>query len=228
MEWRRLTQPEEPAFGRAMALYEASFPRHEQRLPDEQRAVLSHPEYHFIQLFDGAEFVGLLLYWEAEDFRYVEHFCVRPELRGRRYGAKALEELGRDGKTVVLEIDPPVDDIARRRQGFYQRCGFAVNPYPHVHPPYRPEYPGHELVVLSSPRALTPAEYGAFACYLSAVVKASHTPVRPSRAASSRAAATMATKPRSRESRRERLGCSAAPRKEAVTRFSPAKGKPRK
>lgn len=40
------------------------------------------------------------------------------------------------------------------------------------HPPYRPEYPGHELVVLSSPRALTPAEYGAFACYLSAVVMA--------------------------------------------------------
>ena len=62
MEWRRLTQPEEPASGRAMALYEASFPRHEQRLPDEQRAVLSHPEYHFTQLFDGAEFVGLLLY----------------------------------------------------------------------------------------------------------------------------------------------------------------------
>ena len=76
------------------------------------------------------------------------------------------------GKPVVLEIDPPVDEIARRRQGFYQRCGFAVNPYPHVHPPYRPEYPGHELVVLSSPRALTPAEYGAFACYLSAVVMA--------------------------------------------------------
>ncbi len=116
--------------------------------------------------------MGLLLYWEAEDFRYVEHFCVRPELRGRRYGAKALEVLGRDGKPVVLEIDPPVDEIARRRQGFYQRCGFAVNPYPHVHPPYRPEYPGHELVVLSSPRALTPAEYGAFACYLSAVVMA--------------------------------------------------------
>ncbi len=34
-----------------------AFPRHEQRLPDEQRAVLSHPEYHFIQLFDGAEFI---------------------------------------------------------------------------------------------------------------------------------------------------------------------------
>ena len=172
MEWRRLTQPEEPAFGRAMALYEASFPRHEQRLPDEQRAVLSHPEYHFIQLFDGAEFVGLLLYWEAEDFRYVEHFCVRPELRGRRYGAKALEELGRDGKTVVLEIDPPVDDIDRRRQGFYQRCGFAVNPYPHVHPPYRPGYTGHQLVVMTGPEPWSRARWEDFSRFLRETVMA--------------------------------------------------------
>ena len=166
MEWRRLTQPEEPAFGRAMALYEASFPRHEQRLPDEQRAVLSHPEYHFIQLFDGAEFVGLLLYWEAEDFRYVEHFCVRPELRGRRYGAKALEELGRDGKTVVLEIDPPVDEISIRRQHFYERCGFARNPFSHVHPPYRKGFQGHPLVVMSAPEALSQEAYDRFAQYL--------------------------------------------------------------
>ena len=166
MEWRRLTQPEEPAFGRAMALYEASFPRHEQRLPDEQRAVLSHPEYHFTQLFDGAEFVGLLLYWEAEDFRYVEHFCVRPELRGRRYGAKALEELGRDGKTVVLEIDPPVDEISVRRQHFYERCGFSKNSFPHLHPPYRKGFQGHPLVVMSAPGALIQKAYDRFAGYL--------------------------------------------------------------
>lgn len=51
MEWRRLTQPEEPAFGRAMALYEASFPRHEQRLPDEQRAVLVPPGVPFHPAF---------------------------------------------------------------------------------------------------------------------------------------------------------------------------------
>ena len=149
-----------------------SFPVHEQRLRERQEGVLGHPEYHCDLLCQGETRVGLLMWWAGPGFRYVEHFCVRPELRGHRYGANALEELGRDGKTVVLEIDPPVDEIARRRQGFYQRCGFAVNPYPHVHPPYRPEYPGHELVVLSSPRALTPAEYGAFACYLSAVVMA--------------------------------------------------------
>ena len=166
MEWRRLTQPEEPAFGRAMALYEASFPRHEQRLPDEQRAVLSHPEYHFIQLFDGAEFVGLLLYWEAEDFRYVEHFCVRPELRGRRYGAKALEELGRDGKTEVLEIDPPVDDISIRRRHFYERLGFVANPYEYIHPSFRKPFTPHQLILMSYPGPLTYDEARGFADFV--------------------------------------------------------------
>ena len=172
MEHIRIIAPGDPGFDWLYDLYMQSFPVHEQRLRERQEGVLGHPEYHCDLLCQGETRVGLLMWWAGPGFRYVEHFCVRPELRGRRYGAKALEELGRDGKTVVLEIDPPVDEIARRRQGFYQRCGFAVNPYPHVHPPYRPEYPGHELVVLSSPRALTPAEYGAFACYLSAVVRA--------------------------------------------------------
>ena len=104
MEWRRLTQPEEPAFGRAMALYEASFPRHEQRLPDEQRAVLSHPEYHFTQLFDGAEFVGLLLYWEAEDFRYVEHFAIAPQLRGQSWGCAICTLLVVSDLLVIMKV----------------------------------------------------------------------------------------------------------------------------
>ena len=102
----------------------------------------------------------------------MEHFAIQPELRGSGLGGRVMEKLMGQGKPVVLEIDPPVDETARRREGFYRRAGFYPNPWPHIHPPYRPEYPGHELVVLSSPRALTPAEYGAFACYLSAVVMA--------------------------------------------------------
>jgi len=45
-----------------------------------------------------------------------------------------------------------VDEIARRRKGFYERCGYAENPYPHVHPPYHCGNKGHELVVMSAPR----------------------------------------------------------------------------
>lgn len=59
-----------------------------------------------------------MLCWEAEDFIYVEHFCVLPELRGRGCGARALGLLAREGKTVILEIDPPIDEISRRSKIF--------------------------------------------------------------------------------------------------------------
>ena len=85
-------------------------------------------------------------------------------------GTEAIELLAGEDKPVILEIDQPVDEISRRRQAFYKRAGFATNSHAHVHPPYRPENPGHALVVMSRPLPLTKGEYAAFAAYLSDVV----------------------------------------------------------
>ena len=166
----RLTDPGDPRLTPALELYCGSFPPHELRPLASQQAILSHPDYTFGLLYDGEEFVGLLLYWETRTFRYVEHFCIQPALRGRRYGAHALELLAEDGKPTILEIDPPVDDISTRRRAFYLRCGYYENPWPHVHPPYTPGVPGHVLAFLSHPRPLDEAEYADFAAYLSQVV----------------------------------------------------------
>lgn len=92
------------------------------------------------------------------------------ELRGRKYGQRALEKLNEKGKTVILEIDPPVDEISIRRKGFYERCGFRANPYEHVHPAYHRACEGHRLVVMSCPGQLTGEQYDAFAAYLGGVV----------------------------------------------------------
>ena len=59
-----------------------------------------------------------------------------------------------------------VDEISLRREAFYERCGYRANIHPHVHPPYRAGFPGHELVVMSRPEKLSHAEYGEFAEYL--------------------------------------------------------------
>ena len=107
-----------------------------------------------------------MLYWETDDFIYVEHFCILPEMRSRRYGQRILEKLSEQGKVIILEIDPPVDEISVRRKGFYERCGFAENPYHHVHPPYHRGNSGHELVVMSSPRQISSAEYENYNQYL--------------------------------------------------------------
>ena len=93
-----------------------------------------------------------------------------PARRGQGLGTAALDLFAKAGKPAILEIDPPVDAVSRRRQTFYERAGFFANPHPHIHPPYRPENSGHALVVMSRPRPLTKGEYAAFAAYLADVV----------------------------------------------------------
>lgn len=166
MRFERVNSEEHPMYEKAMALYRERFPLHEQRLAASQKRILSDAAYHFVVIWDAAVFVGLILYWETQMYQYVEHFCILPEMRGRKYGQNALELLGRQGKTIILEIDPPVDAISVRRKGFYERCGFYENPYTHVHPPYRQGNSGHELIILSFPHRVTQTAYDDFKVYL--------------------------------------------------------------
>ena len=170
MRFERLTDCHDPRYEAARALYGKSFPRHEQREAASQAAILTHSDYRFNLIYDGDEFVGLLLCWETDNFIYVEHFCIELDKRGRRYGSHALELLGAEGKTVILEIDPPVDEISIRRRGFYERAHFQANPYSHVHPAYHANCKEHELVIMSAPAPIDRAQYGAFNDYLRAVV----------------------------------------------------------
>ena len=170
MEFRRMTSAGHSNYEKAMALYRSIFPYHELREEASQERIMSHPQYHFDCVYDGTCWAGLILYWETESFIYVEHFCIFPKLRGQKYGQRALEKLNEKGKPVILEIDPPVDEISIRRKGFYERCGFTANPYEHVHPAYHKGYEGHKLVVMSCPGQLTGEQYDAFAAYLGGVV----------------------------------------------------------
>ena len=166
----RVLSPEHPGYGAALALYGVSFPAHEQREAASQSRILGDARYHFELIFDGEEFVGDLLYWDMSNYAYVEHFCILPGKRSRRYGERTLAQLGRAGKPVILEIDPPVDAISVRRRGFYERCGYFENPFPHIHPPYHAGNRGHDLVIMSSPAPISGELYDTFARDLRDVV----------------------------------------------------------
>lgn len=170
MIFERITTPEHPLYADAIGLYQISFPLHEQREEASQIEILGNPEYHFDAVCDGNNFIGEILYWNIANFLYIEHFCVMPSMRNKHYGQNILAAL-RD-KPLILEIDPPVNTIAQRRKGFYERCGFVENPYPHTHPPYHKGNAGHDLVVMSSPKVLTPEEYGTFSQKLKSMVMA--------------------------------------------------------
>ncbi len=170
MYFSRITSISDERIPAAKLLYASSFPLYEQRLPEAQADILGLGEYHFDAIMDEHGFTGLMLYWENSKFIYVEHFCILPERRGAGCGKAALEILAEKGKTVILEIDPPNDEISIRRKGFYERAGYLANGYTHIHPPYRPGNSGHTLMVMSYPKSLSPEEYADFYTYLTSVV----------------------------------------------------------
>ena len=170
MNFKRITSPAHPLYAEAINLYKISFPLHEQREEASQTEILTNPFYHFNVVCDNDKFIGEILYWDIGALRYIEHFCVLPSMRNHHYGQKILAAL--QDTPLILEIDPPVDTISCRRKEFYERCGFVENPYTHIHPPYHNGSIGHDLIVMSSPNALTEEEYGLFSQKLQSMVMA--------------------------------------------------------
>lgn len=148
---KRITATSDELFQKVMDLYELSFPAVEKRDRADNEKLLSDERFWLLALLDDEIFVGMAGIWDAEGMLYVEHLCTSPELRGKGYGAAALELFKATGKTVVLEIEPPEDELTKRRQNFYLRNGFGFNPYVHHHPPYRAGDERHLLNVMSFP-----------------------------------------------------------------------------
>lgn len=169
MELIRIQDPTHPLAEPAWRIYEQSFPLCEQRPAAEHIRALSNPAFHYNLLLDEGRLIGLLSWWEwtsatGTNFRFGEHFAIDPQLRGGGYGSQALKFLQGDGQhLVLLEIDPPIDDISRRREHFYMRNGMITNyEYDHIHPSFRPTTQPHRLMIMSYPRALTPDEFSEF------------------------------------------------------------------
>lgn len=81
MVFKRLQDSQDGLYLQAMQLYQSSFPLHEQRKPDAQRAILKEPDYQFNLLMEEDHLMGELLCWETQEFIYVEHLCILPQLR---------------------------------------------------------------------------------------------------------------------------------------------------
>lgn len=61
-------------------------------------------------------------------------------MRNKGYGKKVLDHLQSHlHAPLVLEAEYPVEEIARRRIGFYERQNFVLWNHEYMQPPYRPE-----------------------------------------------------------------------------------------
>lgn len=166
MEYIRLKNIKDENWNKVWQIYEESFPHYELRNIKEQKDAMKDKEFFCTYVKEDDKVVGIIFYWEWEQFRYIEHFAVNINLRGGGYGSKILEEICNDDKITILEIDPVVDEISERRLVFYERLGFKMNKFNHLHPPYKKGDKGHKLKVLSYERIISENQFDGFKNFL--------------------------------------------------------------
>lgn len=162
-----------PIWSEVWSLYVSSFPQYERREELCHKEALKNRRFITkIAIDDVGNFLALLFYWHNDDFIYIEHLAVNPKMRGANIGTqivKLLQEQSQGAK-IILEIDPPTDDISYRRLQFYKRLDFVENPYEYTHPSYSKEPFIHRLDLMSYPEGLSQLEYDDFCRFMFDVV----------------------------------------------------------
>lgn len=135
-------------------LYFSSFPEDERRDWDGMESLIdSRGRFHMTVISSRNTCVGFISWWNLDAGIYVEHFAIDPKQRSRGLGALSLEKfcIMHSGKPIVLEVElPGSNDMADRRIGFYERCGFVTHPeVKYIQPPYRKGGNSLELLLMT-------------------------------------------------------------------------------
>lgn len=153
MELIGLTSHEDCRFEKLYGLYETSFPVEERRERKAlEKLIDGDSRMSFCAMEHEGDVVGLLCFWHFDNFYYLEHLAVFPALRGHGIGRNLLKTVSEQLKGIcVLEAEPAdLNDMARRRIGFYERNGFYVVDKDYMQPPYTPDGESFPLWILSN------------------------------------------------------------------------------
>lgn len=152
-------------------LYERAFPRCERRSPAAHLRAMSCGEvFHCRKILKGGDVVGLLFYWQFPEFIFVEHLAVAEDRRGQGVGCGALKLLCQKGLPIVLEIEPPADEVTQRRLQFYLSCDFVELDAEHEQLPFHEDSSAVPMRLLSWPGPLAAADVALLEHYLRDVV----------------------------------------------------------
>lgn len=119
------------------------FPKAELKPLKALQALIEGGFYQAYGLFDPSDdLMAYALYWTAgpeHDYVLLDYFAVLPHLRNVGVGSGLLGDMLRrfcvDGRGVFCEVEVPdtgdeaVDDLRRRRLGFYTRAGLRQMGY---------------------------------------------------------------------------------------------------
>lgn len=162
MEFVRISTNDSWRWKMVWDLYENSFPLAERRKKEDHLRACEDDRFFPLSAWEGHELIGFMFFWEWDSYRYLEYLAVNPELRGHGFGSQMIRYLRDTQHTIILEIDPLVNELSVRRLQFYERAGYTLTPYRFVHLPYRIEAQAQELLILSYPKMITKEQHNDF------------------------------------------------------------------
>lgn len=164
---KRLVRLDKNDFEGVWNIMEASFPVDERRNREGQERILSNPYYRLYGYKEDGVLAAFIAVWEFPDFMFGEHFAVEKSHRNSGLGAKLIQELLEefagsvsDAHPFVFEVEPPENELAQRRIGFYERNGFVMNDYEYVQPAMSAEGKAIPLKIMSGPGMISPQTFG--------------------------------------------------------------------
>lgn len=150
---------QEGDFDRFYDLMEQSFPPNEMRTRAKNSELFSSKENYSVYCLGeeghSERLMAFIIVWELSPFIFIENFAVDTAVRGKGFGGMLLDwVIEKYQKPVILEVEPPVDLMTRRRVGFYESHGFHLCTADYLMPPLREGDKFLPLKLMSHPNAI--------------------------------------------------------------------------
>lgn len=131
------TSDKEYAFAEQLLM--TAFPPEEHRELETQRDFTDNNELFYNNIILENDIpMGIVSFWNFNDFYYIEHFAISPDYRNGGCGKKVLEYLNQQiSAPIVLEVELPETEMSKRRINFYKRIGYKLIQEEYYQPPYR-------------------------------------------------------------------------------------------
>lgn len=122
-------------FNQAFKIIKEAFPVSEYR-PFEVAERLYQQGFVKALGYYDEELKGVVFIWEHEDYVFLENFAVAKSARGEGIGSAILQAVSEryKGRTIILEVEKPYDEMSHRRIKFYERNGFILSPFGYMQP----------------------------------------------------------------------------------------------
>lgn len=152
MNLTRITTSDDQRLTPLIALYKEAFPEDERRTEAQLKQMIdSVSPMYFNAIECNGTLCGLFVYWDMEEFYYLEHLAIFPEMRNRQIGQQVLDYIAHNLQGVrLLEVEPTEDEMTMRRVNYYMRNGYSVVNRDYIQPSYKALEDASNLWIMSN------------------------------------------------------------------------------